>query len=124
MVRLTLVAGWVFWGVVLYVYTRRLRAVRAIFQLAKLVFAGRIAECWPQFPDLIVSKRPGCLVGLATALGIAAGVLVMLWSFGPAIFCCSSARAGGKRGGTHRQTRTKCRRTACRFSTACGRSSS
>jgi hypothetical protein len=35
---------------------------------------------------LIVSRRPGCLVGLATAIGIVAGIYVMMWSFGPAIF--------------------------------------
>jgi hypothetical protein len=34
---------------------------------------------------VIVSRRPGCLVGLGTAIGIVAGCAVMIFSFGPAI---------------------------------------
>lgn len=83
----TLLATWIFWGVLLYAYTRNLQRYQAIFQLAKLVFAGSVAEMLAAVPShLIVSRRPGCLVGLATAIGIAAGIYVMMWSFGPAIF--------------------------------------
>lgn len=82
-----LLATWIFWGVLLYVYTRKLERYHAVFQLAKLVFAGSVAEMLAAVPShLIVSRRPGCLVGLATAIGILSGLCVMLWSFGPAIF--------------------------------------
>jgi hypothetical protein len=82
----TLGITWVFWAVLLFVYTRQLQRYQAIFRLAQLVFAGSIAEMLAAVPShLIVSRRPGCLVGLATAIGIAGGLLVMLWSFGPAI---------------------------------------
>ncbi len=82
-----LLATWIFWGVLLYVYTRNLQRFQAIFQLAKLVFAGSVAEMLGAVPShLIVSRRPGCLVGLATAIGILSGIYVMIWSFGPAIF--------------------------------------
>jgi hypothetical protein len=84
---ITLGLTWVFWAVLLFVYTRRLQRYQAIFRLAQLIFAGSIAEMLSAVPShLIVSRRPGCLVGLATAIGIIAGLLVMLWSFGPAIF--------------------------------------
>lgn len=83
----TLLATWIFWGVLLYAYTRNLQRYQAVFQLAKLVFAGSVAEMLAAVPShLIVSRRPGCLVGLATAIGILAGIYVMIWSFGPAIF--------------------------------------
>jgi hypothetical protein len=82
----TLVATWIFWGVVLYLSTRNALKYRAIFHLAKLVFAGSVAEMLAAVPShLIVSRRPGCFVGIATAVGILAGLFVMLWSFGPAI---------------------------------------
>jgi hypothetical protein len=84
---IVLAATWVFWAVVLYVYTRRLERWLAIFQLAKLVFAGSIAEMLAAVPShIIVSRRPGCLTGILTALGILGGLLVMIWSFGPGIF--------------------------------------
>ncbi len=83
----TLLATWIFWGVLLYVYTRNLQRYHAIFQLARLVFAGSVAEMLAAVPShLIVSRRPGCLVGIATAIGILSGIYVMIWSFGPAIF--------------------------------------
>lgn len=82
-----LLATWIFWGVLLFVYTRKLQRYQAVFQLAKLVFAGSVAEMLAAVPShLIVSRRPGCLVGLATAIGILSGIYVMIWSFGPAIF--------------------------------------
>jgi hypothetical protein len=82
-----LLASWIFWGVLLTVYTRNLQRYHAIFQLARLVFAGSVAEMLAAVPShLIVSRRPGCLVGLATAIGILSGLYVMIWSFGPAIF--------------------------------------
>ncbi len=83
----TLLATWIFWGVLLAVYTRNMQRYHAVFHLARLVFAGSVAEMLAAVPShLIVSRRPGCLVGLATAIGILSGLYVMIWSFGPAIF--------------------------------------
>lgn len=82
-----LLATWIFWGVLLYVYTRKQQRYHAIFQLSRLIFAGSVAEMLAAVPShLIVSRRPGCFVGVATAIGIIAGIYVMIWSFGPAIF--------------------------------------
>ena len=76
----------------------------AIFHLARLVFAGSVAEMLAAVPShLIVSRRPGCLVGLATAIGILSGMYVMIWSFGPAIFLlflqAARREIGGNGGG-------------------------
>ena len=78
---------WIFWGILLYVYTYRLGRYQAIFRLAKLVFVGSLAELLAATPaHIIVSRRTGCFVGLATGIGVLAGLYVMIWSFGPAIF--------------------------------------
>ncbi len=78
--------GWVGWGVLLWTYARRWDRIRVLRRLAVLCFAGSLAELLAAVPShMIVSKRPGCLVGLATMLGIVAGCYVMLFSFGPGI---------------------------------------
>jgi hypothetical protein len=99
----TLLATWIFWGVLLYVYTRNMQRYHAIFQLARLVFAGSVAEMLAAVPShLIVSRRPGCLVGLATAIGILSGLYVMIWSFGPLgrMAAVGDPRAARRRPGT------------------------
>jgi hypothetical protein len=79
--------SWVFWGVLLYVYTRRLPRYRAIHRLATLLFSGSLAELLAAAPaHIIVSRRGGCFTGIYTAIGVLAGLYVMIWSFGPAIF--------------------------------------
>jgi hypothetical protein len=80
-------ATWLFWGVVLFVYTRKLSRFQTIFQLARLVFVGSLAELLAAVPShIFVTKRGGCFAGIGTGLGIIAGLFVMVWSFGPAIF--------------------------------------
>jgi hypothetical protein len=80
-------ASWLFWGVLLYAYTRKLSRYQAIYRLAKLVFAGSLAELLAAAPaHIIVSRRSGCFVGLVTGISVIAGLYVMIWSFGPAIF--------------------------------------
>jgi len=82
-----LLSTWIFWGVLLYSHTQNMPRHQAISQLARLLFAGSVAEMLAAVPShIVVSRRPGCLVGLATAIGILSGLYVMIWSFGPAIF--------------------------------------
>jgi hypothetical protein len=82
-----MLATWIFWGIVLTIYTRKLPRYQAIYQLTRFIFAGSVAELLASVPShIIVSKRPGCLTGILTAFGLFAGLLVMIWSFGPAIF--------------------------------------
>jgi hypothetical protein len=83
----SLLASWIFWAIVLSVYTRKMPRYQTIFRLGQLIFAGSIAELLASVPShIFVSKRGGCFAGVATSMGLLAGVLVMIWSFGPAIF--------------------------------------
>ncbi len=81
-----LLLGWIGWGFLLFAYTRKLARFKAISRLAKVLLAGSLAELLATVPShILVSRRPGCLVGLFTMLGIIAGVCVMVFSFGPMI---------------------------------------
>ncbi len=81
-----LATSWLGWGVLLWVYAQGMDRYKTLSRFATLLFAGSLAELMAAVPaHVIVSKRPGCLVGLFTMLGIIAGIYVMLFSFGPAI---------------------------------------
>jgi hypothetical protein len=83
---LTLGASWVGWGVLLWSHVAARPRYTVLSRLTGLLFAGSLAELLATVPShLIVSRRPGCLVGIGTMLGIMAGLGVMLASFGPAI---------------------------------------
>ncbi len=78
--------SWIAWSALLFVYCRGWERFTLIGRLTGLIFAGSLATLLVSIPaHIIVSRRPGCFVGLFTALGIASGILVMFWSFGPAI---------------------------------------
>lgn len=82
-----LILNWLVWGVLLYFFTRGRGRFVVIRRIAFLLFAGSAAELLAALPShLIVSRRPGCFVGLFTLSAIIAGVCVMVWSFGPGIF--------------------------------------
>jgi hypothetical protein len=83
----SMLATWGFWATVLYAYTRNMPRHQAILNMARLIFAGSIAELLATVPShIFVSRRSGCFAGISTAIGLFAGLLVMIWSFGPAIF--------------------------------------
>ena len=84
---LALVAvSWIVWSLLLFIYCQGWERFTVIGKLTGLIFAGSLASFLVAIPaHIIVSRRPGCFVGLFTALGIASGVYVMFWSFGPAI---------------------------------------
>ena len=84
---LTLLASWIAWGVVLFAHVRTLPRLWALSRMANMLIAGSLAELLAAVPaHVVVSRRPGCLVGLGTMMGIVAGLNVMLFAFGPAIF--------------------------------------
>jgi len=50
------------------------------------MLAGSLLSLMVSIPShIIVSRRPGCFVGMMTSLGISSGIFVMLWAFGPGI---------------------------------------
>ena len=78
--------SWIGWGVLLFARLRDKPRYTVLRRLTTYLFAGSLAELLATVPShVIVSRRPGCLVGIGTAMGILAGVCVMLFSFGPAI---------------------------------------
>ncbi len=81
-----LLTSWAVWGMLLWVYAQGRERYKVLSRLTTLLFAGSLAELLAAVPaHIIVSKRPGWLVGLGTMLGIIAGINVMMFSFGPAI---------------------------------------
>lgn len=79
-------ASWLGWGVILLARLRDKSRYTVLRKLTTLIFVGSLAELLATVPShVIVSRRPGCLVGLGTAMGIIAGCCVMLFSFGPGI---------------------------------------
>ena len=82
----TLFTSWIFWGALLHAYTKGRSRYVVIRRIAVLAFSCSLAELLATVPaHLVVVRRPGCFVGIGTMLGITAGVMLMLWSFGPAI---------------------------------------
>lgn len=109
-------ASWLFWGVVLYGHTRRLPRLEVISRLARLVFAGSIAEMLAAVPSHIVVKhRGGCFAGLGTGIGIMAGLCVMIWSFGPGIFLLFVEAAHRRRTGADRDASAETARRPAPF---------
>ena len=83
----SLAVSWIGWGVLFWFHVRGRWRHAMLVRLTTWLFAGSLAELLATVPaHVIVSRRPGCLVGLATMLGIVAGIAVMLFSFGPMIF--------------------------------------
>ena len=79
-------ASWFGWGWLIFAHTRNLPRFRALTRMSNLLIAGSLAELLAAVPaHVIVSRRPGCLVGLGTLMGIVAGLSVMTFSFGPAV---------------------------------------
>jgi hypothetical protein len=74
-------------------------------RLTLTVLVGSLVDLLVSVPaHLVVIRRPGCLVGLGTAAGIAAGICAMMWAFGPGIvllFFQERYRAERERDGSH-----------------------
>ncbi len=80
------VAGWGLWAGLFYLYCRRTDYLRAIRRMVLVLIGGSLLQLMATIPShMIVIRRPGCFVGIGTAMGIMAGLLVMFWAFGPGI---------------------------------------
>jgi len=78
--------NWIGWSLAfLITYTKHDRYTFAR-KLLSALFLGSLMELLVTIPShVIVSRRPGCFVGIATGLGLSSGIAVMLWAFGPGI---------------------------------------
>jgi len=78
--------GWALWSFLFYSYCSRLDYFRAIRRMVLWLIGGSLLQLMATVPShFIVTRRPGCLVGIGTAMGIWGGLLVMFWAFGPGI---------------------------------------
>jgi hypothetical protein len=78
--------SWVIWGTVFFIKYKDKPRYKILRNLISTIITGSLIELLAAIPShIIVSRRPGCFVGLATACGIIGGIAVMLWSFGPGI---------------------------------------
>jgi len=81
-----IIFSWIIWGILFYIHSHTLERFRAIKRLTTIVLGGSLIELLVAVPShLVVSRRPGCLVGIYTMVGIVGGIYVMLWAFGPGI---------------------------------------
>ncbi len=81
-----LAISWAVWGFVFYVHCQRTDRYIALKKMTIWLLGGSLVELLGSVPaHIIVSRRPGCFVGMCTMLGIIAGLWVMLWAFGPGI---------------------------------------
>ena len=85
-VWIVLVAVWALWAALFYVHTRSLERFQAVKRMIAWLLGGSLLQLLATVPShIIVVRRPGCLVGMQTAMGLFAGLYVMIWSFGPGI---------------------------------------
>lgn len=78
---------WLIWSVIFFRLGRRMVPGDLVSQQCRLLFRGSILELLIAVPTHIVARsRDYCCAGFMTFLGLTAGVSVMLFSFGPAVF--------------------------------------
>lgn len=83
---LFIVGSWVFWGALLFVFALHWERFQFLLRVSTFLLCGSLAQLMATLPaHLVVIRRSGCLVGLMTGVGLTAGVVVLTWSFGPAI---------------------------------------
>jgi hypothetical protein len=78
---------WIGWTILFYQMSRRDKPETIILKQCRLLLKGSILELLIAVPThIIVRSRDYCCAGMMTFLGIAVGVPVMLFSFGPSIY--------------------------------------
>jgi hypothetical protein len=82
-----LAISWIVWSILLWQQLAPRPRFAVLSRLTTYLFTGSLAELLVTVPShIIVRRRPGCFVGMATMFGILAGLCVMFFSFGPIIF--------------------------------------
>ncbi len=90
---LVVIAVWAVWTLVFYRTSRDAAAMDVVSRQCRYLLKGSILELLVAIPTHIVARaRDYCCAGFWTFLGIALGVSVMLFSFGPGVFFLFVAR--------------------------------
>jgi hypothetical protein len=86
----TLILGgltWIAWSVVFYRLGRKSEPRDIITRQCRLLFKGSVLELLVAVPLHVIARhRDYCCAGAMTFVGIAMGLAVMLFSFGPAVY--------------------------------------
>jgi hypothetical protein len=91
-------AVWIAWAITFGFYTVRGGRANFMTRLARSLIAGSILELLVAVPAHVLARTRGyCCAGLGTFWGIAAGLSVMLFAFGPAVFVLFARRYGDLR---------------------------
>lgn len=78
--------NWIAWSIFFFLHTRARGRFMAFKRMTNFILCGSLLELLACIPaHIVVSRRPGCLVGIFTGSAVAAGIAVMLWAFGPGI---------------------------------------
>ncbi len=84
---------WALWTVVFYRSSRDVPPMDVVTRQCRYLLKGSILELLVAVPTHIVARaRDYCCAGFWTFVGIAFGVAVMLFSFGPGVFFLFAAR--------------------------------
>jgi len=91
-------AIWIAWVIIFAFYTVRGGRANFMTRLVRSLVAGSILELLVAVPAHVLARaRHYCCAGFGTFWGIAAGISVMLFAFGPAVFVLFARRYGGLR---------------------------
>lgn len=78
---------WLIWGVIFFRWGKNMESKTFIERQCPLLFKGSIIELLIAVPShIIVRQRDECCAGILTGIGIALGLAVMLFSFGPGVY--------------------------------------
>jgi hypothetical protein len=99
---LALAGLWVAWAVVFYLYLRGKTEITN--RVVSWLLRGSVLELLIAIPcHVIVRRRNDCSAPIATGFGIAAGIAIMLLSFGPSVLLLYKKRMDALRSGQGRQ---------------------
>ena len=91
-------AVWSIWAFLFAFYTVRGGRANFMTRLCRSLIAGSILELLVAVPAHVLARaRNYCCAGFGTFWGIAAGISVMLFAFGPAVFVLFARRYAGLR---------------------------
>ncbi len=89
----SLLGLWALWTLIFYRSSRNRSPMDVVTRQCRYLLKGSILELLIAVPTHIVARyRDYCCAGLYTFLGIAFGVAVMLFSYGPGVFFLFAAR--------------------------------
>ena len=80
-------ALWLMWAVIFWRWSRRLEPQILLEKQCHYLYRGSVLELFIAVPaHIYVRQRNECCAGFGTFYGIACGLAVMLFSFGPGVF--------------------------------------